>query len=375
MFKYSHQSISVDEVAVVPEAVRTYSDDDVDLSVEIGRHKLSISIIGAAMDSVSSIGVVSQLCKFGGIGFVNLCGLISRYKLDEYKELDACLRNSPSIKTLQDMYLARVMDVTVLSQNLDVLLERLGPEVEFGVSSTPQHAERLFDIALQKGVKLFALQSSFVSPYWTSNGMSGLDIAKLTEYLHQNKCTFIVGNVASLNAAVPFIEAEVDAIIEGVGPGRQCTTRFVLGIGAGHVTVLTDIREYIEKQKSPTKVIADGGIHDSGDIVKLICCGAHAVILGSMLAQTIQAPFLGYHWGMSSYHKVLPRGTLLQFNVDDQDTVEKLLFGPSYKDDGTLAIIPAIKNAFSNLGVLDINSAYRDTVVVRFAGVRTEGKR
>ena len=335
---------------------------------------MQIPIIGAAMDSVSNIDTLKELYRFGGIGVVNLCGLISRYELRSWQKIYEELRGYPSIATLQNIYNKYPTDTAVLSENLKELKERLGDEVEFAVSATPQYAERLFDIAIQYGVRVLMIQSSFISPYWSSKKATGLNVGKFVQYMHQNGKIVMVGNVASLNAAVPFIEADVDAIIEGVGPGVQCTTRSVLGIGAGHVTTIDDLREYIEKQKAKTKIIADGGIHTSGDIVKLLCCGAHAVILGGMVANTIQAPFRGYHWGMSAFHNILPRGDLLTFKVDDNATVERLLIGPSDRADGTLAVIPALKNALSNLGCKDINSAYRDTRVTRFPGVSSEGK-
>jgi len=388
VFKYSKQSISLDEVSVIPESVTTYSDSDVDLSISIRDLNLRIPVIGAAMDSVACPKILTELQGYGGIGIVNLCGLISRYELIQTKSGDyqymaegnqaslfGVLAQNPSVKTLQEIYNSHPINVEILQKNLEILKEQVGKGVEFAVSATPQQAERLFDIALQQSVRTFVIQSSFISPYWSSAKSAGLNVGKYIQYLHQHNNIVMVGNVASLNAAVPFIEAGVDAIIEGVGPGVQCTTRFVLGIGAGHITTIDEIREYIEKQKSSTKIIADGGIHNSGDIVKLLCCGAHAVILGGMLAKTIQAPFLGYHWGMSAYHNVLPRGDLLHYpNIKDSDTVGKLLYGPSEKANGTQALIPALTNAFSNLGCKNINSAYRDTLVLRFAGVKTEGK-
>jgi len=354
--------------------VTTYSDSDVDVSVQIGNLKLSIPIIGAAMDSVtSSETVLRELHRFGGIGIVNLCGLISRYSFSAYHAILPKLVENPTIKTLQDIYNSAPVDIGILGKNLKTLQELLG-DVQFVVSATPQQAERLFDVALQLNIKTFAIQSSFISPYWTSPNATGLNVGKYIQYLHQHDNTVMVGNIASLNAAVPFIEAGVDAIIEGVGSGVQCTTRFVLGIGAGHVATIDALRDYIEKQKSKTKIIADGGISNSGDIVKLLCIGAHAVIIGGMIAKTNAGPFNGFHYGMSAYHSILPRGDLLKFEIEDNVTIERLLMGPSDRADGTLALIPALTNALSNLGCKDINSAYRDTLVTRFPGIKSEGK-
>jgi IMP dehydrogenase len=201
-----------------------------------------------------------------------------------------------------------------------------------------------------------------------------MNILKYTEQLHNKGCTVFVGNVASLDVAIPFISAGVDAIILGIGPGSICTTRKVLGIGAGHISSISEVREYIERHRSLTRLIADGGIANSGDIVKLLCTGAHAVILGGMFAHTTSAPFCGFHWGMSAPHKLLPRGNLQKFEVDDDDTIDRVLNGPSYRDDGTMAILPALTNALSNLGCLNIADAYFKTSVVQFPGIKSEGK-
>lgn len=374
MFR-NKRTIALDEVGIVPESPITYSDDDVNLSISIGAMKFSLPIISAAMDSVSSLAILSLLKKNGGIGLINLCGLISRYPLDSFAAVYKRLLENPKISTLQSLYGTKPIDYDILTDNLKSLSSVMNDMWRnVGVSATPQYAERLFSIVKQLGAKIMVLQSSFVSPFWKSSKRDGLNLLKLTEQLHSSGCIVIVGNVASLDVSIPLISSEVDAIILGIGPGQQCTTRKVLGIGSGHITTIADVREYIEKQRSNTRIIADGGIHNSGDIIKLFCTGAHAVILGGMFARTIDAPFVGFHYGMSSFHRVLPRGDLLTFRVNDDVTADRVLRGPSNRSDGTMAILPAITNALSNLGCLNIDDAYNKTSVVIFPSIATEGK-
>ena len=96
------------------------------------------------------------------------------------------------------------------------------------------------------------------------------------------------GNVATAAATHALISAGVDCVKVGIGPGSICTTRVVAGIGVPQVTAVADCAE--EAAKHGIRVIADGGIKYSGDIVKALAAGGSCVMLGSMLAGTDEAP-------------------------------------------------------------------------------------
>ena len=96
------------------------------------------------------------------------------------------------------------------------------------------------------------------------------------------------GNVATAAATHDLIAAGVDCVKVGIGPGSICTTRVVAGIGVPQVTAVADCAE--EADKHGIRVIADGGIKYSGDIVKALAAGGSCVMLGSMLAGTDEAP-------------------------------------------------------------------------------------
>ncbi len=96
------------------------------------------------------------------------------------------------------------------------------------------------------------------------------------------------GNVATAAATHDLIAAGVDCVKVGIGPGSICTTRVVAGIGVPQVTAVADCAE--EADKHGLRVIADGGIKYSGDIVKALAAGGSCVMLGSMLAGTEEAP-------------------------------------------------------------------------------------
>lgn len=98
----------------------------------------------------------------------------------------------------------------------------------------------------------------------------------------------IGGNIASAEAAVALADAGADGIKVGIGPGSICTTRVVTGVGVPQVSAIAETVRALEGRNIP--VIADGGIRFSGDIAKAIVAGAHAVMMGSMLAGTEEAP-------------------------------------------------------------------------------------
>ena len=96
------------------------------------------------------------------------------------------------------------------------------------------------------------------------------------------------GNVATAEATHDLIAAGVDCVKVGIGPGSICTTRVVAGIGVPQVTAVADCAE--EADKHGIRVIADGGIKYSGDIVKALAAGGSCVMLGSLLAGTEESP-------------------------------------------------------------------------------------
>ena len=100
--------------------------------------------------------------------------------------------------------------------------------------------------------------------------------------------TVIAGNVATGEATKALFEAGADVVKVGIGPGSICTTRIVAGVGVPQITAVYDCAT--EARKQGKAIIADGGIKFSGDIVKALAAGGHAVMLGSLLAGTEESP-------------------------------------------------------------------------------------
>lgn len=141
----------------------------------------------------------------------------------------------------------------------------------------------------------------------------------------------VVGNIATGEAAKALVKAGADALKVGVGPGSICTTRVVAGVGLPQLSAVYEAAKAIKG--SGTKVIADGGIRFSGDIVKALAAGADSVMVGSLLAGTEEAPgdmiiyegrkFKSYR-GMGSM-EAMDDGSKDRYFQDAEDDIKKLV--------------------------------------------------
>ncbi|MCB0914032.1 MAG: IMP dehydrogenase, partial [Propionibacteriaceae bacterium] len=98
----------------------------------------------------------------------------------------------------------------------------------------------------------------------------------------------VAGNVATAAGVRDLIKCGADVVKVGVGPGSICTTRIVAGVGVPQITAIMDCAAAAEEMGG--KIIADGGVKFSGDVVKGMAAGAHAIMIGSLLAGTDESP-------------------------------------------------------------------------------------
>jgi IMP dehydrogenase len=145
------------------------------------------------------------------------------------------------------------------------------------------------------------------------------------------KLDLIAGNIATAEGARALADAGADAVKVGVGPGSICTTRVIAGIGVPQLSAVMEAAKGLQGTGVP--VIADGGIKFSGDIVKAIGGGASAVMIGSLLAGTEEAPgemlllegrkFKTYR-GMGSI-EAMEHGSKDRYFQDAEDDMKKLV--------------------------------------------------
>ncbi|WP_028841710.1 IMP dehydrogenase [Thermodesulfobacterium hveragerdense] len=153
---------------------------------------------------------------------------------------------------------------------------RVGAAIGVGANRLDQ-AERL----LKAGADVLFIDSAH------GHSKNVIETIKEIKY-HFPDCQLVAGNVATAEGAEALIKAGADGIKVGIGPGSICTTRIVAGAGVPQLTAIHNCAVVAEKYSIP--VIADGGIRFSGDIVKALAAGAHAVMIGNLFAGTEEAP-------------------------------------------------------------------------------------
>ena len=147
-----------------------------------------------------------------------------------------------------------------------------------------------------------------------------------------NAVQVIAGNVATPEGALALIEAGADAVKIGIGPGSICTTRVVAGVGVPQFTAVLECAAACREHGVPA--IADGGMRNSGDIVKAIAAGADAVMIGSLFAGTDEAPgevFLYQGRSYKSYRGMGSIGAMARGSADryfQQDIKDQLKLVP-----------------------------------------------
>lgn len=187
------------------------------------------------------------------------------------------------------------------------------------------------------------------------------------------------GNIVTAEAAKDLIEAGANVLKVGVGPGSICTTRVVAGVGVPQLSAIYNVYEYAQTKN--VAVIADGGIKLSGDIVKAIASGAGAVMLGSLLAGTDEAPgeeiiFQGRKFktyqGMGSLSAMKRGGKERYFQSEAKKFVPEGIEGrvPSKGklEDVIFQLTGGLRAGMGYCGAKDVEALQKDTKMVMITG-------
>lgn len=257
--KFAKKGLTFDDVLLIP-AESHVLPNEVDLSTQLADNiKLNIPLISAGMDTVTEGAMAIAMALQGGLGVVH---------------------KNMSIQA-QASEVANVKSVVVPSNATKAAVDdqnRLLCAAAVGVTSdTFERAEAL----LEAGADAIVID--------TAHGHSAGVLRKIKEFReHFPKQTLIAGNVATGDATRALFDAGVDVVKVGIGPGSICTTRVVAGVGVPQITAIYDAASAAREYHKP--IIADGGIKYSGDVVKALAAGGNAVMLGSMLSATTEAP-------------------------------------------------------------------------------------
>lgn len=257
--KIRQKGLTFDDVLLIP-AESHVLPNEVKLDTKLASNlQLHIPLISAGMDTVTEGNMAIAMAENGGLGVIHK-NLSIEAQVDEVKKakgktVDPNLPH-PAVDNQGRLLAAAAVGVT---------------------SDTFERAESL----LEAGADAIVID--------TAHCHSAGVLRKIKEIReHFPNATLIAGNVATGEGTAALFDAGVDVVKVGIGPGSICTTRIVAGVGVPQITAIYDAASVA--QKYGKKIIADGGIKYSGDVVKALAAGGNAVMLGSMFSGTTEAP-------------------------------------------------------------------------------------
>jgi len=245
------RGLTFDDVLLVPRHSAMSSRRDPNLSSKVTKSfQLELPIVTANMDTITGLEMTQEQARIGGLGILHRF-MSAEDQVHDVKKLLAYQKE----------------------HNLKTPIA-----VSIGVK---EEGQRRADILVNEGVNILTID--------IAHGDSVMMMETL-EYVKKKypKIDVIAGNVATPQAVRRLIEAGADAVKVGIGPGSMCTTRIITGHGVPQLTAIALCAEEAMKHKIP--VIADGGLKTSGDIVKALAAGASTVMVGSMVAGTLETP-------------------------------------------------------------------------------------
>lgn len=256
------RGFTYDDVLIVPSRSDMRSRRDPELCTQLtSKTKLDLPFISANMDTITEHEMATNMDKIGGLGILHRFMSI-RDQVDQVEK----------VKSSGALNIGASIGVNGECQ------ERAGALVNAGAN--------ILTIDIAHGHSIQMLETLT----WLKSQFNDIQI--------------IAGNVATPEGTLDLIEAGADAVKVGIGPGSMCTTRMITGCGVPQLTAVALCSKAAEKSGTP--IIADGGIKTSGDIMKAFAAGASTVMLGSILAGTIETPGLIQH-GKKQYRGMASR--------------------------------------------------------------------
>ena len=257
------EALTFDDVLLLPR----YSDilpTNTDIQTILSKNlTLKVPFMSAAMDTVTESKMAAAIGKSGGVGVIH--------------------RNLSIKKQIQEIKHVKKLNIKVgaaVGTNKEDYLR----------------ASQLVD----SGVDLIVVDTAHGHSRKVLNTLSKLK--KICK-----KIPICIGNIATGEAAIKLYNSGADIVKVGIGPGSICTTRMIAGIGVPQLTAIMEVKASLKNKN--IKIISDGGIKFSGDLVKAIAAGADCIMMGSIFAGTDESPgkkfkigkkFYKYYRGMGS---------------------------------------------------------------------------
>lgn len=243
-------SLCFDDVLLLPKKSDINSRGEIDLSTNLGSHKFRLPIISSPMDTVTETQMAISMFAAGGLGIIHRYNTIAK----------------------QTSLVREVFDYLEETNNSNM------NKVSAAIGTSSDFLERALSL-YKAGARILCID--------VAHGHHTLvekSIKSLKDALAQD-ITIIAGNVATADGFKDLSDWGADAVRIGIGGGSICSTRIQTGHGVPTLQSVLDCRDAAD-----ASIIADGGVKTAGDIVKALAAGADMVMLGSMLAGTIQTP-------------------------------------------------------------------------------------
>ena len=369
-FKEMRRAYGFDDVAIVPGGHHTVNPTLVELSFKLGALDFQLPFIAAAMDGVVDVRMAAEFSKLGGLAVLNLEGVQTRYEDPDPVLREIAEAPKSEVTALMQRVYSAPIQPNLIGERIKQIKAAGGVAA---VSSTPMNTKKFASIAADAGVDVFVVQATVTSARHISTSEKGLIFDELVQNMRE--IPVVVGNTVTFAATKELMETGIAAVLIGVGPGAACTSREVLGIGVPQVTATIDAAAardtYYRETGRYVPIVTDGGLSNGGAVCKAFAAGADAVMLGSILAATQEAPGRGHHWGMATPHGELPRGTRVKVGIDT--TLQQTMFGPTSRTDGRENLVGALKTAMGTCGARTIRD-FQKTELVIAPSIKTEGK-
>lgn len=253
---------------------------------------------------ISGVPIVDENKKLIGI----LTNRDIRFEQDFSKKIEEAMTSENLITALEGVKLEEAQEILrqhkieklpIVDKNYIlkglITIKDIEKKIKFPNSATDENGRLLCGAAVGVTEDMMERVDALVSAHVdvividTAHGHSGGVLTAISSVKEKYpELQVIAGNVATAEATRALIEAGVDCVKVGIGPGSICTTRVVAGVGVPQISAIMDC--YEEAKKHNTSIIADGGIKYSGDLVKAIAAGGSVVMLGSLLAGTKESP-------------------------------------------------------------------------------------
>jgi len=352
----ARRSYTLDDIGIVPSR-RTRSSADVSTAWQIDAYRFQIPCLTQPSDAVVDPDTAVAVGRLGGLGVLDGEGLWARHAQPQ-KVIDELVTLAQTADTPEQV-IAAVQQAYSAPVSVDLLTEAISTLAAGGgtvaVRLSPQNAGSLAQQVISAGVELLVIQGTIVSAEHVQANDEPLNLKR---FIADLDVPVIVGGCSNYQTATHLMRTGAAGVIVGTGSGVTATTDVVLGIEVSMATAIADAaaarRAYLDETGGRyVHVIAAGDLNTSADIAKAVACGADAVMLGELLAESATAPAGGWYWPASTAHPALPRGVPMPTGSADV-SLDRLLTGPAIGADGRTNLFGALRRAMAKTGYSDL---------------------